>query len=782
MIITGKKHFILFMLLFVATVVSAGQTGTMIINGKETAFQIETQYRIGPGVVYTKYRFPKIEPYAYKMVVNVIEIDQTNPYVKQAPYLAEGKYFRYGTQVNEHKSRKKAGLKPLASVMGGAFTQVATGSVINPDWSVGGGLVIDGAICHLRNGVNYYIDKANKAHVGNVVTTVTAKSTSAGDIKVDKINRVRYNSSMVLFCNGFGKTRAATLNTGGHYETTNSEGMEAILRLKNTNVVGVGEIEAVVERTVQGSGYSFDDGYAVLSAKDGSALEYIKKLKTGETVTLSVSCKDAANASIELQQLATPLFGYGVKEGVAQTSKMAGYAQCATGVSMDGNTSYWVEMDNVQGVSDASVDVMNQFMQQIGIYNACLMDGGPSAEMQVAGEWVSVNSLGNGFQGRAIPSAIMVYSEAPDDNHLHEVMMVDDEAYVVMNVPYTPVFRAYNKYGDLLEVAQLSADSYHLEFEGNCGKVSADGKSFVADTSGDGYLTVCVNGNNNKASMHIIVSDISGVTVSPKTFYTSEGRGTQATLYLNYLDGSSLPLDSKDVEWTTDNRWAAVCTDGYIEPVQDGSADITASYNGMSDVCTVTVETELEEVVDLTSIITDVRDMNAILVGTPKSVEACVLPKSTGNAYLVYDDSEKEVTEIVGYVNNGQEATLVYKFDYDNPSIYPVRLKKLNLAGGYNFELKSLKVYYSDNTTAIETVSQELPAYVSRNADGSVCVSMKNVAENVRCSVYTLDGALVSEANGVGQTFVIPVTRGSADKVIVVCLVVDGMKYIYKIR
>lgn len=761
-----------FTLVTVVAVFAQQQKGTMVINGVETEYKIEKQYRIGPGAVYTKYRMENIEPYKYKMVVNVIEIDQTDPYARQAPYLANGKYFSYNSQVDEYGRLKTLGKKPIASVMANGFTQSTTGNAKNPDWSISGGFVSDGAVCHIPSGANFYVDGDKKAHVGNLKMSVSVTSASAGAISIGNINRIRSNSSLpTLFCNGYEKSR--DVDTG--------VGAEVVVQLIGASVIGTGETEAVVVSKKTGTNNSFSDGYAIISGRSGDALNYVNSLNVGDNVTISVKCTDAQNSVVDLKQSAAPLFGYGVKEGVAQSSNEAGYAQCAMGASADGNTSYWIEMDNVTGVSDAPVYVLNQFMQQLGIYNALLMDGGPSAEMQIAGEWVSVNSMGGGLNGRAIPGAVMLYSDAPDDDKLAEVVPVEKEVFLNIGVPYTPTYYSYNQYGDMISIGSSDRNSYYLEFDGDWGKVSADGKSFTATGIGEGDVYACVIGSDKKSSFHVIVTDVSSVQIEPKNFYTEEGRGCQATLYLVYNDGTRKVLDNADVQWETSDRWVASCDEGYISPMQDGETEITATYNGMSDVCNVNVET-VTGMIDLTPLNLDVRNFDIVLAGAPRYVQVDVVSQVTGYMYLYYKDgSGKSYSSSIARVEGGKTVEAKYTFDYDKLSTYPIELNRLTIAGGYSFNLNSLKVYYG-NSTEIAAVDQELPVSVAGMPDNSLKVTLPNTVNNALCSVYSLDGKVISEGSVVGGENIVALNSATNSNVVIVCVTYNGKKYIFKIK
>lgn len=774
-----KNFFTVFLMLLMSVAIYA-QKGTMTLNGQPAEYQIETQYRIGPGAIYSKYRFNNIAPYGYKMVAHVIEIDQANQYVKQAPYLAEGKYLRANSQVTQYKNDIEAGKKPLASIMGNPFTQITTGTDYMPDWSVVGGLTIDNAICHAANGsaLAYYVANG-KTNVGNITMSMTATS-KAGTINIGNINRVRSNSSLpTLFCNGFGMSREIKANE--------DKGCELILQL-DKSTIGCGTTTAQVIRKIEGSFHEFVDGQAILSALDGEAFNYVNQLNVGDQITISVSCLDENSQSVALSQLASPLFGYAVKNGVAQSSKMAGYAQCAMGVSRDNSKAYWVDMDHdTDGESDAPVAVMNQFMQQLGIFNALLMDGGPSAEMQVGGLWVTKNSLGN-FEGRAVPSAVMLYSTAPYDNTVYDVAVIEKEAYVKINVPFTPTFYAYNRYGDMVSASNAN---YYLEFNGTCGKVSDDGKSFIPTGPGEGDLSVCISGTSNKSTMRVVVSEVAGVTLKPQKFYSSEGRDTQATLYVNYNDGSEMALDNSQVTWTSSDEWIVTCDNGCIKPHQGeenvpGEAVVTATYEGMSDKCDVTVVNVDYDRLDLTPFINDQEEINYVLAGTPKAVVFNITAKKEGMTYFVfYNGQGSRVSERVGACHKDETRDYTYKFEYDNTGTYPVTIAYVNAANGRDenfYKLNSMVVYYGDVIDGIQSPNDNsLQVSVKREADGDIRVKVDDIAGmDVHCDVYTLDGKLVNTVTSTVNEFVVPVS-GYVKAPVVVLVKLDGKKYIYKI-
>lgn len=584
----------------VCSIMGYAQGGIMTFDGKETSYEIRDQRRIGPGTTYTEYYFNDIGSLHYTMRALVVEIDNTNEYTYQTPFMARYSenqvYHQSCSKLNEFKYQRdiEGYNKPLASVMGGGFTQDALNekSVM---MEVGGGLVSRGVMHYMpqSGAVHYYVDGEGNVRIGVLTCKPKIVAETAGEYYISGYNRLRsnYMDGITVFANGYGKqTKFETADI----EKNKGIGTEVIVALDNpASKIASGKYTGRVVETKTGSFNKFKEGQFVLAAVQGKSEEWLKSLAKGEKITIDFQYYDAQSSPVQLESCVKAFSGYAVKNGVAQGSGTHGYPQDALGLSVDGKKSYYIHLDNSTSSGDknstAPIALFNQFIQQIdGLYEAILMDGGPSAEMVVDGEWVSQSV------GRYIPAAIMVYSKAKKSTIVAEVDFVDYSKLLYIGEGYTPNFYYYNKYGDRID-KDMAPDGIVLTCDEGLGKISADGKTFIPTAGGKGFLYCDFKGR--KDNMYIEVSDALGVRVEPKTIEGSLGDEFIATLWKICSDGKEVKIDNSLVKWSTNNSMVVpTCKNGRIALYMPGLAEVYADYEGMRDVINITVATGIEQI------------------------------------------------------------------------------------------------------------------------------------------------------------------------------------------
>lgn len=390
------KKQLAFVFFAVCSLMGYAQHGSMVFDGQDTPYEIRDQRRIGPGTVYTEYYFNDIGSLHYKMRALVVEIDNENEYTYQTPFMAKysdnGKYHQSCSKVDEHKLQESLGRKPIASVMGGGFTQDALNEK-SVCMEVSGGLVSDGIMHYMPQSgqVHYYVDGKGNVVIGKLTCSPVIKAENAGERAIAGYNRLRsnYPDGITVFANGYGmQTKFQTADI----QSAKDNGTEVVIAVDNNAVISSGVYTGKVVKTLSGSFNSFSQGQLVLSALQGDAEAYLQSLAVGEKVTLDFQYYDAQGEPVALQSAVKAFSGYAVLKGVAQSSSAQGYPQDALGLSADGKKSYYIHLDNRltgENISSAPIRVFNQFIQQIdGMYDAILMDGGPSAEMEINGTWV----------------------------------------------------------------------------------------------------------------------------------------------------------------------------------------------------------------------------------------------------------------------------------------------------------------------------------------------------------------------------------------------------------
>jgi len=584
------------------SVTGFAQGGKMTFDGVESEYEILTDRRIGPGTKYTEYYFNDIGARHYTMRALVVEIDNKNRYTYQSPFMAG-----YEKNQNYHQSTTKeeeyvwqnshfneVGKKrPLATVMSGGFTQDALNekSVM---MEVAGGLVCNGIMHYMpvSNAVHYYVDGEGNVRIG-VLKCNPKVVANAGEHSIANYNRLRSNapSGITLFACGYGmKTKFQTADI----ESAKTLGTEVIVTLEqgSSNVCS-GTYTGKVAEVKNGSFNNFAENQVVLAAVNGEGEEWLKKLVKDEEITLNLQFYDAQDVPVKLQACVKAFSGYAVKGGVAQPSGAYGYPQDALCLSADGKKSYYIHLDNWsegEKKSNAPIAVFNQFIQQIpGVYDAILMDGGPSAEMYVKGEWMSQSV------GRNIPASMMVYSKAGSLPVAEEADFVDYSKKLYIGAEYTPEFYFFNKFGDIYSPKTQPNVTLTCE-PADLGTISKDGKTFIPSKGGKGYL--CATFKDRQDRMYVEIADAVGLRVEPESIIDGKMNDTfTAKLYKIGVDGSETLVDNSLAKWTTSNKSTVYsCTDGNIILNVPGHAEIYADYEGMRAVITVDVVDGIEQI------------------------------------------------------------------------------------------------------------------------------------------------------------------------------------------
>lgn len=686
-----KKIIFSLIMLFTVLGIQAQGRGVMNIDGYNNSFDTLVFRNIGPGMTYTKVSFPYMYKSGYRMIVAYVTIDMTNPNNSHTSYIANDKFYTAHSQLDEYNRQINLGKKAVATVMGGAFVQVNTTDPLRPAWEVSGGVVSDGRLLTNPSGDCYYVDDSNNACVGNVKLTANAVTANGVSIPITNINRYRGRSNGVtLFCNNYEKSR----------DSDSGAGTEILLSLIGDNKVGTnGTYRCKVENVYTGTNHSFLSNQIILSAK-GDAEKQLTGIAVGDEITLNVSCTDETGNALSIMQSSSPLFGYGVKNGVAQGSTMRQYAQCAFGVSQNGDTSYWFLLENSEN-SNAPVSLLNEFMANLGVWDAMLMDGGPSAEMTIDGEWATPNSIGGNFNGRNVPCGLIAYSIAPDDNTLASVDFKDIKVEVNKGSAYAPKFYGLNQYGEVISNnAEKNPNSY-ITCDPSIGSVSDDGKSFTPTTGKSGYIYGHVKGSDAVSKMWVEVRTVSKIAVEPKHFFTEEGRGTNAALYVIESDGTKTAINADAASWTATNKWVCdVDETGYLFPKEDNDGEealVIAEYLGMKDTIYVTVETVNEDFVNNTSLIEKTDDINLQLPGIPTSFTIKLKSDGATSAVLTYTAGLYTHIEAFENMTAGETVTRTVSLPSTEIDEYPITLVGFSTIGG-NISVEKFIVYYHSKT------------------------------------------------------------------------------------
>lgn len=658
---------------------------TMVIHGYPCTYDTIVHRHIAPGSTYTAFQLENIKEnsFTYKMKVHLISVDLSNPYNTLTPYLANGNYFSVNTQVQEVNRQKALGLKPVASVNGGLFVQGNSTSTTRNNYEIAGGLVTGGEVKYEQDKSSsvFYITKDKMANIEDILlhAAVTANGTSRD---VNQINHFRdiVPEGISLFCNGMTKTQCSKEKEG--------MGKDVRLRILSGDKIMVGKNQCEVTQISVGSRHTMSATDVMLSSESGQGLAYLSTLKVGDKVEIEIGYNNNLGQAINVHESITNGFGYAVINGVPQSSNKKNFAIASLGISQDGHTAYIADME-ISSNSNASVASFAEMLANIGIWNAIWLDGGPSAEMTVDGDFVTVNSIGLGFNGRMIPSGFMLYSTAPEDDNVTTIETDNRKARVLSKgKSFQFNLYGYNKYGEMIQTEAYKLPNVRISCTAGLGTIS--GNTFTATGNGKGFITITIDGQESHVTIPVEVLDEEYLHVYPHNIFTGQDRKVQAELYLT-KDNKTEKIPAELASWTRSNKYVvSSCTGGLISPFIDGNSQVYVEYQGKRDTINVTVE-NLEEDVESLQVANIPSQEGIHIPSVPYYVEIEVEGTEDSNAELTYS-SGGTLSTISARVPSGCKRTMSITPDYAAADTYPI-----NIMGLSGAQLTGITAYYSSN-------------------------------------------------------------------------------------
>lgn len=740
-----KRTAVFFLLMMFAVSSFAQRTGKMMIQGSECEYDTLVHRHIAPGVTLTQYQFPKI-PIAkqvYKMKAHLITVDMTNKYNSFTPYLSKGQHFAISTQKQEVKRQKELGLKPIATMTGGGFNQSNGDVTTATAYEVTGSLVTKGEVKYQNSGsrVNFYVDADRTMHVGS--TKLSGSVTSNGkSFTIDQVNHHRDKADgsqlITLFCNGVPRSNAAP--------TKRDKGVDVRVKLVDAKCVASGkETKCKVTEILNGCYHTLASDEAILSGT-GNAETYLRTLSVGDEVSIKLDFVDASGKTIDVQEQLTNLFGYCIKDGEVQEYSTKNYAICAIGYSEDGKTCYWADLE-ISTNSNAPCICLADLLKATGAYNAMWLDGGPSAEMTVDGEFITTNSIGYGFNGRYIPAGFILYSEAPDDNTISTIELANPSKQTVYpNQTIKPTAYGYNQYGEM--ITSNACQNADVEMYCTEGIGTVTNGVFTAAKPGEGYIYIKVKSSGAVVSIPVEVIRNRRLNIEPKYLFTGEARQCQVKLSVTE-DGVKTSIDPANAEWSQNGfRTVKSSTAGLIVPYADGRTNVYAQYEDLRDTMTVVVENlvELVDSIDYTTEIDDPTYPEIQLRSVPHYFQARISGTPETQATLYYVTGTTPRSQTIDIPASGN-ALMTVVLDYDSVSTYPVIVDYVTGTDeeGREYDVTSLVSFYKEHTAINDITTHDASLTLFDNAGKLAVRNGSDRQKRGTIRLYQPDGAMMGE-------------------------------------
>ncbi len=557
------------LILFLSVVLFAYSQDSIFVRG--TKYRVDTliqKHDVGLGAMHSKYSLPDLP-----LVVSVLEIDASNPWVKVMSCLSNDTLRdleRPSRMATRHSS---AGHQVFAAINGDFYNTsgVDKGLTVN-------GQLLNGQVAKVPNGsLPLMAFDGDKQPFLDAMTFGGSVTAHGSTFTIHSVNSSRGTNQLILYNQYNGK------NTG-----TNIYGTEVEVEL-TSGEWGVNQaLTAVVRKKESGVGsMPLTSGRAILSGH-GLAQAFLNGLQVNDEVEISTQITLAGSPS-DLPHLKEMVGGDRIilSDGEIQDNDWAVlHPRTGIGYSQDKNRIILTVVDGRSTVAaGVTTKQLADIMKQSGAWWAANLDGGGSSVMVVRDKISNTPSDG---AERSVANAYLFVSTAPEAPGVK--MVLDRHS---LSVPYGNKAKinasTFNQYGDVVEYLNAANVSYRQV--GEIGSIDADG---LFTATGTAYSGLIIGEWNDQAdTVHVTVRPVEELTLehdhltidhlNDYTFLVY-GKGEDGTPYL--MNNDLLQFESSDESVGT------VSAGGVFSGVSDGNVQVRvfAGDGAAADTCYVTVE------------------------------------------------------------------------------------------------------------------------------------------------------------------------------------------------
>lgn len=346
------------------------------------------------------------------------------------------------------------------------------------------------------------------------------------------------------------------------------------------------------------------NGMVLSFGANGETHDWIENLRPGDKATFTVNCSLPAFGGLTPDIL--EICGGDVRilrEGTVTkqgdpdairfiNTPTSQYSRSLVGYSKDRSLLVLCAVDAGGSSSGVSYYEGADLMAALGCYDALDLDGGGSTAMWAPTHGF-LNTPRDGAE-RAVGNGLFVRMDTPADTEVATIRFADPVLTLPKNGLYQPVIYGYNKYGQLVDT---DVRNFTLSAPGALGTVSDDGTALLASGSGTHALTATRNGST--ATIAVTVDDT--FAAAPRVDKVLMQRDMTWDVELQAKVGTQMmAVTPQAYSWTSsDPAVAQISADGTVTAKADGAATLTGTLGETALTVDVTVETPVQEAMNI---------------------------------------------------------------------------------------------------------------------------------------------------------------------------------------
>ena len=573
-------------MLMLCAALSAGASGSIVINGDN--YVVDTLFHnvIGPGTTQTSL-------WIHNSSVNLrafySTVDLGNPYMSLECIIGRDHVPSCQNLESMSRHHTSPGHKPFIGINGDFFINYSAHTLRGEAMygAPSGPTICDGDIMITRadptNYMSFTSDVNGQVYVGNFAFTGTFIGPDNSTVKASAVNPVQSTP----------ENNAITIYNEFYYSSSNvAGGCEVTAMLaegEKFQATGTTHFVVTSEPNTEGD-MLIPAGGVVLHARGTSAENFLKSLKPGDELTLETQCtSDGVNIIPDQVISGFPRILSGGEILDTESSRGDGssrHPRTSIGYSDGGKKVYLCVVDGRQSLSAGiRTSGLAAIMRYAGATEAMNLDGGGSSVLysSILGErnHPSEGSL------RAVGNAMFAVSNAPDDNELAELRFQDYKLTTSRYAVYTPHFFGYNKYGELINT---DVKGVTISCPEGFGKIKND-TTFFATGIGTDLITARLGNVEVSMPMVIVGEQLDNMAFINDSIVT-DGLRDQLIDVQTLLDGSVMPLSPEALLWESLNSNIVKIdpTTGVLRGLRDGSTQVIGTVDGIADTMLVNVE------------------------------------------------------------------------------------------------------------------------------------------------------------------------------------------------